>query len=35
MNSRFELFSTEILYEIFDYLSTYDIFHAFINLNYR
>ncbi|CAF4219873.1 unnamed protein product, partial [Rotaria sordida] len=24
-----------ILYETFDYLSTYDIFHAFINLNYR
>ncbi|CAF4959069.1 unnamed protein product [Rotaria sp. Silwood1] len=35
MSFRFELFSTEILYEIFDYLSSYDIFHAFINLNHR
>ncbi|CAF4290946.1 unnamed protein product, partial [Rotaria sp. Silwood2] len=35
MSSRFESFSIEILYEIFDYLSSYDIFHAFINLNHR
>ncbi|CAF4122999.1 unnamed protein product [Rotaria sordida] len=34
MNSHFEIFSPEILYEIFDYLSISDIFHAFINLNH-
>ena len=33
MPSRFQSLSTEIFYEIFDYLPTYDLFHAFINVN--
>ncbi|CAM4964783.1 unnamed protein product [Rotaria socialis] len=33
--SSFESLCSTILYEIFDYLSTYNIFHAFINLNHR
>ena len=33
MISRLEGFSNEIFYEIFDCLSTYDIFHGFIGLN--
>ena len=35
MDSRFESFSSEVIYEIFDYLSPYDIFLAFTNLNHR
>ncbi|CAF1340054.1 unnamed protein product [Rotaria sordida] len=35
MNSHFEIFSPEILYEIFDYLPISDIFHAFISLNHH
>ena len=35
MISCFESFSTEVTYEIFDYLSSYDVFHSFIHLNHR
>jgi hypothetical protein len=35
MISRLESFSSEIFYEIFDCLSIYDIFHGFVDLNYR
>jgi hypothetical protein len=35
MSSRFESFSTEVLYEIFDDLTSYDLFHAFAGLTRR
>ncbi|CAF3479054.1 unnamed protein product [Rotaria sp. Silwood1] len=35
MISSLEVLSTEILFEIFDYLTTFDIFYALINLNRR
>jgi hypothetical protein len=35
MISFLESFSTELLYEIFEYLSPYDLFRSFINLNNR
>ncbi|CAF0983776.1 unnamed protein product [Rotaria sp. Silwood1] len=35
MISSLEVLSTEILFEIFDYLTTFDIFYAWINLNRR
>ncbi|CAF4193494.1 unnamed protein product, partial [Rotaria sordida] len=33
--SSIESFSNEILFEIFEYLSPYELFQSFINLNYR
>ncbi|CAF1446587.1 unnamed protein product, partial [Rotaria sp. Silwood1] len=35
MNSSFESLSTELLFEFFDYLSPFDLFRIFINLNNR
>lgn len=35
MISTFENLPTEIVFEIFDYLTIYDIFHGFIRLNHR
>ncbi|CAF5176096.1 unnamed protein product, partial [Rotaria sp. Silwood1] len=35
MYSSFESLSAELLYELFDYLSPYDLFGIFINLNSR
>ncbi|CAF4084733.1 unnamed protein product [Rotaria sordida] len=35
MISSIESFSSEILFEIFEYLSPYELFQSFINLNYR
>lgn len=33
MKSKFEFLPTEIFFEIFDYLTTFDIFYGFIHLN--
>ncbi|CAF1517953.1 unnamed protein product, partial [Rotaria sordida] len=35
MISSLESFSTELLFDIFEYLSPYDLFRSFINLNDR
>ena len=35
MKSVLEILPTEILFEIFDYLTAFDILRAFINLNQR
>ncbi|CAF1246163.1 unnamed protein product [Rotaria sordida] len=35
MNSSFESLSIELLFELFDYLSPFDLFRIFINLNNR
>ncbi len=35
LGSRFENLPNEIIYELFEYIDTYDIYHGFFNLNER